>query len=229
MHPDRHFVYGREVEALDDAVAVHVAEARDFVPEVVVEIVLRPQYYYVGLHSHPLQLVDGVLGRFGLELACSAQVRDVGEVDADYLLLAFPPELPDCLDEGLALDVAYGAAYLGDHEVIFTGLAQPEHAAFDFVGDVGYDLDGLAEVVAAALFFDDVLVYAAGGDVVGLAGAYVGETLVVAQVEVGLEAVAGDVAFTVLVWVECARIYVDVGIEFLDGYPESPGLQEFAY
>jgi len=39
----------------------------------------------------------------------------------------------------------------------------------DRVGDVRDDLDGRAEIVAAALLGDDVLIDAAGGDVVGLA------------------------------------------------------------
>ena len=53
------------------------------------------------------------------------------------------------------------------------------------------------------------------------------ETFVVTEVEVGLRAVFGDVAFPVLVGIERSGVDVDVGIEFLDGDSEAPGLQEF--
>ena len=72
------------------------------------------------------------------------------------------------------------------------------HRVLDLVGDVGDDLDGLAEVVAAALFGDDLLVDAAGGEVVIAGEMGVGEAFVVAEVEVGLGAVVGDEDFAVL-------------------------------
>ena len=73
-----------------------------------------------------------------------------------------------------------------------TSAATLAHGGFDFVGDVRNHLHGLAQVIAAALAGDDLFVDAAGGDVVGLGEAGVGEALVVAQVEIGLRAVVGD-------------------------------------
>ena len=62
--------------------------------------------------------------------------------------------------EGERFDVADYAADFGDDEVEVAGVAEGFDGAFDFVGDVGDDLDGFAEVVAAAFFVDDALVYA---------------------------------------------------------------------
>ena len=69
----------------------------------------------------------------------------------------------------------------------------------DLVGDVRDDLDGAAEVVAAALLGDDRLVDPAGGDVGELGQVLVDEPLVVAEVEVRLGAVVGDEDLAVLV------------------------------
>ena len=69
----------------------------------------------------------------------------------------------------------------------------------DGVGDVRDHLHGGAEIVAAPLLGDDVLVDAAGGDVVLLVRRTAGEALVVAEVEIGLGAVVGDEDLAVLI------------------------------
>ena len=78
---------------------------------------------------------------------------------------------------------------------------------------MGNDLDGLAEVVAAALLGDDLLVDAAGGKVVVAGEAGVGEALVVAEVEVGLRAVVGDEDLAMLERGHGAGVDVEVGVE----------------
>ena len=73
-------------------------------------------------------------------------------------------ELADRLEERQALDVADRAADLDQHEV--DAVVAVEHEFLDGVGDVRDHLHGAAEVVAAPLLGDDVLVDAPGGDVV---------------------------------------------------------------
>jgi hypothetical protein len=77
------------------------------------------------------------------------------------------------------------------------------------------DLHRAAQVVAAALLLDHLEVDLAGRPVVVARRALVREALVVAQVQVGLGAVVGDVHLAVLVRAHRARIDVDVRIEFL--------------
>src|SRR5690606_22566673 len=89
-------------------------------------------------------------------------------------------------------------------------------ALLDLVGDVGDDLDRLREVGAFALLLDDAEVHLAGGDVVAAVQVDVEETLVGADVEVGLGAVVGDEHFAVLVGPHRAGVDVDVRID-LDG------------
>ncbi len=73
-------------------------------------------------------------------------------------------ELTDRLEERQALDVADGAADLDQHEVVI--VVAGEDDSLDGVGDVRNHLDGRAEIIAAPLLGDDVLVDAPGGDIV---------------------------------------------------------------
>ena len=77
----------------------------------------------------------------------------------------------------------------------------------------GNDLDGRAEIVAAPLAVDDVLVDAAGGDVVLLVGRAPGEALIVAEIEIGLRPVVGHEHFAVLIGRHRAGIDVEIWIE----------------
>ena len=139
----------------------------------------------------------------------------------------FPFELSDGFEEGRAFDVADGAADFGDNEVVLARFAEVLHALLDFVSDVGHDLNGLAEVVAAALLVDDGFVDAARGHAVLAGGLYAREAFVVAEVEVGLHAIYGDVAFAVLIGIERAGVDIDIGIKLLDGNLVAACLQQF--
>ena len=191
---------------------------QNWAAQVDAELVLGAEHEDVRLDAGALQFLHGVLGGLGLQLAGGGQVGDVGQVDHDGVAAQFPLQLADALQVGQGLDVAHGAANLGDDEVELVFVAQLLDVALDFIRDVRDDLDGLAQVVAAAFLVDDALVDAAGGDVVGLGGLYAQEAFVVSQVQVGLVAVHGDVALAVLVGVQRARVDVDVRVEFLDSY-----------
>jgi len=135
--------------------------------------------------------------------------------------------LPGRLEERQRLDVTDGAADLVDHHVdIRAGHGQ--HVVLDLVGDVRDHLHGVAEEVAAALLGDHAGVHLARGHVGLGVQEHVEETLVVADVQVGLGAVLRDEDLTVLERVHCARIDVEVRIQFLHGHPQSPGHQQAA-
>ena len=119
----------------------------------------------VGLDADGEHLLDGVLGGLGLQLLRGGDPGDERDVDEDGVVAAqLLAHLADGFEEGQRFDVADGAADLDDgHVAVGRDLA---HGVLDLVGDVGDHLDGLAEVVAAALLGDDLLVDAAGGEVV---------------------------------------------------------------
>src|ERR1700692_850275 len=108
----------------------------------------------------------------------------------------FERELADGFEKWKRLDVADSAADLDDDDV--DPLADFTDALLDLVRDVRDDLHGLAEVIAAPLLLDYFQVDTPGGEVALPRSPHRGESLVVAEVEIGLGAVIGDEDFAVL-------------------------------
>ena len=132
---------------------------------------------------------------------------DVERVVARQFVL----DLADRLEERQALDIADGAADLAQHEV--ERVIAVEDEILDRVGDVRNHLNRGAEIIAAPLLGQDVLVDAAGGDAVRLGRGPPGEALVVAEIEIGLGAVVGHEHFAVLVRRHRSGIEIEIGIE----------------
>ncbi len=226
VQDERDLVDVAGVGGVDHPVGVHVAQAADLVLQVLGDRSLGPHDDGVGLDAPAAQLGDRVLGGLGLLLAGrpdegherDVHVADVAPADVEA-------ELPDGLEEREDLDVADGAADLGDDHVDVVA-GQHVDAALDLVGDVRDDLDGLAQVVATALGGQHGRVDRPGGGVGVLGEALVEEALVVPQVEVGLAAVVGDEDFAVLEGVHRPGVDVDVRVELLDHDPQAPGLEQ---
>ena len=176
----------------------------------------------VGLDSDGPQLLDRVLGGLGLELGGGLDERHQGQVHVDHVVLAHVLlELADGLQEGQALDVAHGAADLHDDDV-----HARRHLAdrrLDLVGDVGDHLHRAPEVVAAPLLLDDGAVDLARGDVVVPGHPRGREALVVAEVEVRLAPVVGDIDLAVLIRAHGPGVHVDVRIQLHAASPGTPG------
>ena len=215
------------VERLDHRLGADVAEQADLAAHVLRQRVLGARHQHVRLEAVALERLDGVLGRLRLELAGRREEGHQRQVDERGVLLALlQRQLADGLQVGQALDVARGAAHLSDDDVVVAGLGEAPHPALDLVDHVGHHLDGLAEVGARALLRDHARVHAARGHVVGLRHGHAEVALVVAQVEVGLGAVVGDVHLAVLERVHGPRVDVDVGVELLDRDPQPAGFQQ---
>ena len=136
------------------------------------------------------------------------------------------------LEERQRLDVADRAADLGDHDVrrvaVGVGRGHRPDAGLDLVGDVRDDLDGVAEVLAAALLGDHRRVDLAGGDVGRPDQVGVEEALVVPDVEVGLGAVLGDEHLAVLERVHRPGVDVEVRVQLLHRHAQPARLEQGA-
>ena len=100
--------------------------------------------------------------------------------------------------------------------------------SLDFVGDVRNHLHGFAQIISAPLLREDRLVDSAGRPVVLARQFGVSEAFVVAEVEIGLSAVVGNIHFAVLIRAHRARIHVQVRIAFLESDSETAALEETA-
>jgi hypothetical protein len=210
----RHLVDARHVFRGDDGLFVDVAEEGDLPLDLLIEESVRAAQQDVGLNTDRPQVADAVLRRLRLQFSGGADEGDQGEVDVQRVLAPdVLPQLADGFDERQTFDVADGSPDL--HEDDVDVVRDRANAVLDFVGDVRDDLDRPAEVIAAALLLDDRQVDLSGRPVVVARGGLVGEALVVAEVEVGLGAVVGDVHLAVLVRAHRPRIDVDVRVELL--------------
>ena len=143
----------------------------------------------------------------------------------DVLAADLVAELPDRLEEREDLDVADGAADLGDHDVDVVG-GERVDARLDLVGDVRDHLHGLAQVLAPPFLGEHGLVDRSGRRVRLPGQRDVDEALVVAEVEVGLALVVGDEDLTVLERVHRPGVDVDVRVELLHRDPQPAALEE---
>jgi hypothetical protein len=229
VEPQRDLVDVVDVLGRDDRLVAERGEERDLLADVVAQLALGAAQQHVGLDADAPQLVDRVLRGLRLELARVADVGHQRQVDVHALA---PPdvdrELADGLEERQRLDVAHRAADLGDDDVDVARLGDQADALLDLVGDVRDDLDGAAEVVAAALAADHRVVDAAGGDVRRARRVRVRVALVVAEVEIGLGPVLGHEDLAVLIGRHRAGIDVDVRVELLQADGESAGHEEAA-
>ena len=226
MEDQRQLVDVLGVGGVDDRTFLDVAQAGDLALEIVGQRLLAAAHDHVGLDTAAAQLGDRVLRGLGLLLARRADERHEGDVDvADVVAPDHVAELTDRFEERQDLDVADGAAHFGDHHVDVV-VSHPLDAALDLVGDVRDHLNGLAEVVATTLRREHRLIDRAGRGVGVPRQVLVDESLVVAEVEVGLTTVVGHEHLAVFERVHRARIDVDVRIELLERDPQAAQLEQ---
>ncbi len=225
---ERDLIDAGHVARDDGGGLLHVAEGGDLLAHLAGHGAVGAAEQDVRLDADGEHLLDRVLRGLGLELLRGGDPRDERDVDEAGVVAAhLLAHLADGFEERERFDVADGAADLDDDDVVVGG--DLAHGVLDLVGDVRDDLHGLAEVVAAALLGDDLLVDAAGGEVVVAGELGVGEALVVAEVEVGLGAVVGDEDLAVLEGRHGAGVDVEVGVELHQVDAEAAGLQQTAY
>ena len=227
MIRDRHLINVLHVHRRNDRVLANVAEVGDLPAFAVRDGLLGTAQQQIGLDTDILQFADAVLGRFGLELSRRGDKGHQGHMDEHGLPAAeVVAQLPDGFQERQAFDVADRAADFTEDEILAVEVGLDEF--LDGVGDVRDHLDGGAEIFAAALPGDDLGIDAARGDVVGLLGVHIGESLIVSEIEIGLRPVIGDVDLAVLVGAHGSRIDVDIGVELSQADLVAARLQERA-
>ena len=224
----RRLVEDGQRQVLDDAVRLHVAEARDLAEDALVrDLLIHAQHDHVRRDAHALQLLDGVLRGLGLVLAGGLEVRHERHMDVQRVLPSdLQAHLADRLQEGLALDVADGAADLGDHHVRVRLVAHAVNEALDLVGDVRNGLHRAAQIAALAFAGDDIGIHLAGGEVGELVEILVDKALVMAQIQVRLRAVLGHIDLAMLIRAHRARVHVDVRIQLLRGHLQAARLEQ---
>ena len=140
--------------------------------------------------------------------------------------------LPRGFQERLGFDIADGPTHLGDHYVrpvaVGVGQCHLQDPALDLVSDVRNHLHGVTEVLAAAFPSDHLRIHLSGGDIRRSRQVAIEESLVMADVEIGLRAVLGDEHLAMLERVHGARINIEVRVEFLHGHLQATRGEQLA-
>src|SRR5271165_4302445 len=169
----RNFVYRSHVLGGDHGFFFDIAEQRNFRLNVVGQVTVGTAQQDVRLDAYAEEFLDRVLGGLSLQLTGGGDVRHQCHMHKKGVVTAqFLAHLADGLDKGQRFDIADRAANLDDHQVHVLG--DLLHGGLDFVGNVRNDLDSLAEIIASALFRDDVFVDPPRGPVVVAAQAAMG-------------------------------------------------------
>ena len=230
MKVQRHLVNARGILPAEHRIRRDGAEEGDLVLQLSGNVLLRAAEQHVGLDSKRPEFLHAVLGGFRLQFARRLDEGHIGQVHVDgvglHAIVKARLELPlaDGFQEGLALDVAHGAADFHQDDIHILGYLF--HGALDFIRDVRDHLHGLAQVVAAALFLDDGVVDPAGGDGMVPRCGNRRETFVVAKIQIGFRAVVGDENLAVLERRHGARIHVQVGVHLHERDFQPPRFQQ---
>ena len=224
----RHVVDARCIHAIDHTFRVDIAHERNLVLDGLVERAVGTQHERIRGDAQLAQHHHGMLGRLGFQLMSGGNVRHQRNMHEHAVLRAeFAAHLSRSLKERLRFDITDGAAdFRDDHIDIVRRLGT--HTALDLIGDMRNHLHALAQILAGTLLAQHGLVNLTGGDIRLLAEEDIKEALVMADVEIGLGAVLGDVDLTVLEGVHCARVDIDIGIEFLLKNADSAAAQQAA-
>jgi hypothetical protein len=86
-----------------------------------------------------------------------------------------------------------------------------------------YYLDRLAEIFTFPLFDDYIVVDSSGSHIVFLTCVYCQKSLIMPKVQICFSAVFSHKAFTMLIWIEGARIYIDIRVKLLNGNAQTTG------
>ena len=138
----------------------------------------------------------------------------------------FVAQLADGLEKRQPLDVADGSADFNQDEI--RAFVAAENEFLDGVGDVRHHLHRAAQIVAAPLRREHVLIDAPRGDVVVPPGRNAGEAFVMAEIEIGLSAVVGYEHLPVLVGAHRAWIDIEIRVELAQPNRKAPRLQQRA-
>ena len=223
----RRFIQIGQRSVFDHAVRADVAEQRNLAVDGFLQRLVAAQDDDVRVDAHALQFLDRMLRGLGLMLVRAAQERHERHMDEQAV---FPPDLernlPHGLQKRLGFDVADGAADFGDDHVRARFGGKPVHELLDFVGDVRNHLHGRAEVLPASLLVEHVPVHLAGRQIGIAVEVLVNEALVMAQIQVGLRPVLGDVHLAMLVGTHCPGVYVDIRVQLLRGDLQAARLEQ---
>jgi len=207
----RNLVDGIRVQHLDDPFQGHITEQGDLALFVLRNGPVGPAQEGVGENTDFPQILHRVLGGLGLQLPGRGNVGQQGQVqEASAFPAFFNAHLANGFQDRQGFNIPHRAPHFHDGHVRIASASLD--VGLDFIGNVGNDLNGLAQIFTPALFFQHRVINLTGSEIVALGHLGAGKALVVTQVQVSLRTVFGDEHFPMLEGAHGARVDVDVGV-----------------
>jgi len=210
---DRHLVDAGDILCRDHPAEFDIALKGNLALGVFGDRLFRPAKQKIRLNTDASEFTHRMLGRLGLELACRSDERHQGEMQiSDTFPAKLETKLADRFQKRQPLDVADRTADLAEHDIDIIDVLQD--ALFDHIGDMRHHLHRAAEIIAMAFFGEHPGIDLAGGYAIRTPRRHTGEALIMAEVEIGLSTIIGNVDFTMLIGAHRPRIDIEIGIEF---------------
>ena len=134
----------------------------------------------------------------------------------------FRSQLTNGLNKGLRFNITHSTTDFHDSDIGTFGTIH--NAAFDFIGNMGNNLNRSPQEISATFAFEDLFVHFTRGKVVALGHASADKPLIMTQVKVSLSTIISNKYFTVLDRAHGAGIDVNIRIQFQHSYFKAPCL-----
>jgi hypothetical protein len=168
-----------------------------------------------------------MLRRLRLQFTRFIQKRQQRDVDEKTILTSdLITDLAYRLNKRLPLHVADRTADFRNDDVDFSALGDQVDVILDFVDNVRDDLYRAAIITSRTFAIDHVKIHATRRDIAFGCQIYIGESLVMTDIEVCLRPVLRHENFTVLCRIHECRVDIDIRIEFLNADVQSPRDQQ---
>ena len=212
----RNLIDGIGIDNLNHRFPIHIAEEGNLF----LHFIGHPLFHTAGdnirMNPQPLELIDAVLGGFGFRLTGSVEIRHKGAVDIKHVLGAdFPFHLTDGFQKRLGFDITDGTADFGNDHIGVSFFSRTQDAFFDFIGHMRNHLNGAAEIIAAAFFFQHGVINFAAGGITVFGKIDINKTFIVADIQVSFGAVIGNEHFAMLIRAHSAGVDIDIRVKFL--------------
>ena len=161
-----HFIDAVGIVASHHRAFFHIAKQRDFAAFFIGQDSVHTADKDVGLQADAEHFFHGVLRGLGFDFARRRDIRHIRQMHKQGVgAPKLAAHLADGFQKRQRFNIAHRAANFHNRHV-FACRAFVD-AAFDFVGDMGDDLHRAAQIVAAALFGDNVFIHLPRAKTVG--------------------------------------------------------------
>ena len=227
LHHERNLIDGIGSQVLNNSLFLNVTEQGQLLLHILGQGLFSTAYQDIRLDTDTAKLLYAVLGRLGLQLTGSRNIRHQGNMDVEHIVPAyFLLHLADSLHKWQGLDITYSTTDFGNNHIGTITSSYIIDTLLDFIGNMRNNLYSLAQIIATALLVENIPVYLAGGDIGALGQVDVDETLIVAQIQIGFCTIIGNKNLAVLIWAHGAWVNIDIWIKLLNSNLDTTILQQ---